>query len=93
MDAAFGLLYRGANAAGVDGRVTSDGNTRIVAGDQAGRGAMTINETFEPFSFVGLSAKWSGSWDPATVYVRYAGSWVEPVKAYKKISGVWQRMK
>ena len=76
-----------------DVRVTEAGDTRLAPSIpfNSGLGLISARDQKIPFSS-DLSVKYLGDWKAADVYVNVNDNWVEPQKAYMKISGAWKRI-
>jgi hypothetical protein len=76
-----------------DVRVTEDGIDRLAVNIpyNSGLGLILARSQLIPFSS-DLSVKYLGDWKSAEVYVNVNENWLEPEKAYMKISGDWKRI-
>lgn len=78
---------------GTDIRITESGDTRITDDVYLNRveGSMTATATFIPW-FAEQYVKRNDVWFQIETYAKSSGTWQQPIRIYKKISGNWKRV-
>lgn len=76
-----------------DIRITEGGDTRIT--NDVLRNVIEGNIQANPTLIAWLPemyCKVTGGWQVAAPYVKYSGTWQQPTRVYKKLSGTWKRV-
>jgi hypothetical protein len=78
---------------GTDIRITESDDVRITNDVLRNtiEGSLVANATYIPWRQE-IYTKQLGSWIKSDPYVKYAGTWQQPTRIYKKISGDWKRI-